>query len=77
MSISYTSRTVPIYEEKWGLPTSPTTFRDEQMHSSTAPGRLQATAILGQNIVHRICCDGRCIRAALRGELEVDDVVLR
>jgi len=46
----FASRTVPIYEEKWGLPTSPTTFRDEQIHSSTALGRLQATAILSRKL---------------------------
>ena len=58
MSVSRTARAVPIYEEKWGLPTSPTTFRDEQMHSSTAPGRLQATAIFNQKIARRLCSGG-------------------
>ena len=44
-------RTVPNYEEKWGLPTSPTTLRDEPLHSSTAPSRLQGRRCSGPNSV--------------------------
>ena len=74
------SRTVPIYEEKWGLPTSPTTFRNEQIHSSTGLGRLQATAILGEKIGLGLCSGGERkhkFRAAILWELEVDEIVLR